>query len=89
MPPACPIRIKWRKNVCNFCTTRINRPRYILSLKKVFSHNCIYGGSHFQNKKLAIAIAKPIEYLMPKMCLFVKLFGGVVMPVNSAPNTPP
>ena len=33
---------------------------------------------NFKNKKLAFAIAKPIEYLMPKMCLFVKLFGGGV-----------
>ena len=73
MSPACPIRIKWRKNVCNFCTTRINRPCALLYFKfekkSFFLTIAFMAVLNFKNKKLAFAIAKPIEYLMPKMCL--------------------
>ena len=46
---------------------------------------------NFKNKKLAFAIAKPIEYLMPKMCLswnYLMVVCVVVLQllVNSAPK---
>ena len=46
-------------------------PCYILSLEKksFFLTIAFMAVLNFKNKKLAFAIAKPIEYLMPKMCL--------------------
>ena len=52
-------------------------PCYILSLKKksFFLTIAFMAVLNFKNKKLAFAIAtaKPIEYLMPKMCPLSKI----------------